>query len=101
MSNVIKEHEVMAGKLKAIGHPMRVALFHLLCNCETEGLSVKSLYQSLGIDQPTTSRHLAVMRNSGLISRRVTGGQTSYCLCFNDPFVKCLSGCFITNNKIE
>lgn len=91
----------MAGKLKAMGHPVRVALFHLLCNCKTEGLSVKSLHQSLGIDQPTTSRHLAVMRNSGLVSRRIAGRQTNYCLCLDDPFVRCLSGCFITNNKIE
>ena len=94
----MKDYEDIAEKFKAIGHPVRVALFHLLCNCPKQGLSVKHLYQTLGTDQASTSRHLAVMRNSGVVSRRTEQGRTLYCLCLDDPYIRCLSGCFMNNN---
>ncbi len=101
MKQQTPDFEDLTQKMKGMGHPVRMALFHLLCNCPEGGLRVKSMYHGLGLDQPTTSRHLAVMRNSGLVSRRVIAGQTTYCLCLNNPFVSCLSACFITKNKTE
>ena len=98
MEEQIIQFEELSEKFKAIGHPTRIALFQLLCNCPEKGLSVKSLYQTLQLDQPTTSRHLAVLRNSGMARRRQEHGQTFYCLCLSDPYVGCLSRCF-TNNK--
>ena len=94
------DFEKLAEKFKAIGHPVRVAMFQLLCHCPEEGLSVKGMYQTLGLDQPTASRHLAVMRNSGVVRRRTERGNTFYCLCLTDPDISCLSGCF-TNSKYK
>jgi len=95
------DFEKLAEKFKAIGHPVRVAMFQLLCNCSEEGMSVKGLYKTLGLEQPTASRHLAVMRNSGVVIRKVKAGRTRYCVCHEDQLVSCLSSCFITKSKIE
>ena len=95
--NIDFEH--LAEKFKAIGHPVRVAIFQLLCNCPEGGMSVKNMYQTLELDQPSASRHLGVMRNYGLVKRRTEHRHTFYCLYLTDPYVNCLSKCFTTEKS--
>jgi len=84
-----REFEILAEKFKAIGHPDRVAILNLLCTCNCSKLTVKSIYETLKLDQPGTSRHLIIMRKSGILKRIREGANTFYCLC-DDPHVECI-----------
>ena len=72
MSNVdinIGKLEMAAGKLRAISHPMRIAIIDLLAGGNK--LSVTEIYESLDIEQATASHHLNILKNKGvLISKR-------------------------------
>ncbi len=81
---------------KAIGHPVRVAILKLLCTCGCNRLTVKSIYEKLDIDQPSASRHLSIMRSTGLLERVQEAGSTFYCFCTSNLHVACINKCFDT-----
>jgi DNA-binding transcriptional ArsR family regulator len=61
--------------LKAIAHPMRIAIVEMLANDNT--LTVTEIYETLNIEQAVASHHLSIMKNKGvLISER--NGKNSY-----------------------
>ncbi len=61
---------------KSLGDPTRRGLFEHLC---LEGeQTVRSLTDRAGISQPAVSKHLAVLKNAGLIEGRQDGRQTYY-----------------------
>lgn len=69
---------------KAMAHPTRLRILDVLqqrewCVCE--------LTELIGADQSTVSRHLAVLRDAGLIADRREGVMTFY-----RPRVRCLEG---------
>jgi ArsR family transcriptional regulator len=94
MTSAVKDFEGLAEKFRAIGHPVRVAILNLLCTCDCPKLTVKSIYDTLKLDQPSTSRHLNIMRKSGMLKRIREGADTFYCLCNDDPHVECITRCF-------
>jgi len=49
-----------ASKLRAISHPMRIAIIDLLS--DGKQLSVTEIYESLNIEQATTSHHLNILK---------------------------------------
>jgi DNA-binding transcriptional ArsR family regulator len=58
-------YEMQAHSFKALGHPSRVAMVELMrngpvCSCEIEPV--------LGISQSSVAKHLAVLRDSGLVT---------------------------------
>jgi len=96
MTKKERDFEELAEKFRVIGHPSRLAILNLLCTCESGKLTVKSIYGTLKLDQPGTSRHLNIMRKSGILERIQEGVNTFYCLCSNDPHVACIAKCFDT-----
>ena len=61
---------------KALGDPTRRAIFERLCR---EGeQSVGALTARAGVSQPAVSKHLAVLRQAGLVRDRQDGRQTHY-----------------------
>ena len=58
--------------LKAFADPVRLRLLNLLSG-EWEEVCVCHLNESLGIPQPTVSRHLAYLRKHGLVVGRKEG----------------------------
>lgn len=61
---------------KSLSDPTRRALFERLCR---EGeQTVGTLTQWAGVAQPTVSKHLAVLKQAGLVSDRHEGRQTHY-----------------------
>ncbi len=68
----------LADALKAVAHPERLSILQLISLHEGEPLMVKDIYNLLGIDQSTTSRHLSMMKRSGLLIREVKDGNTYY-----------------------
>ncbi|MEQ8624426.1 MAG: metalloregulator ArsR/SmtB family transcription factor [Vicingaceae bacterium] len=94
MTENIQEFEGLAEQLKAIGHPIRLSIFHLLCTCGAERLKVKTIYEILKLEQASTSRHLDIMRRAGILERQREGNGIYYCLCDEDSGIACLRRCF-------
>jgi DNA-binding transcriptional ArsR family regulator len=61
---------------KSLSDPTRRALFERLCRDGEQ--TVGSLTQWAGVAQPTVSKHLAVLKQAGLVSDRHEGRQTHY-----------------------
>lgn len=61
--------------LKAIAHPMRIAIVEMLSG--DKSLTVTEIHEALSIEQAVASHHLSIMKNKGvLISER--NGKNSY-----------------------
>jgi len=72
----IERLEEVAAKLRAIAHPMRIAIMELL---ETEGeLNVTELYETLNIEQATASHHLNILKTRNVLGSRRAGKKTYY-----------------------
>ena len=66
--------EIAANMLKAIAHPMRIAILKHL-----EGgkkLTVTEIHELLGIEQSTTSHHLGILKDKGVLCARREGKNT-------------------------
>ena len=61
--------------LKALAHPVRVLVFEALAGYEK---TVGELVTMLGEKEANTSRHLAVLRNAGLVATRKEGLNVFY-----------------------
>jgi DNA-binding transcriptional ArsR family regulator len=73
--NDIHVFELHAELCRALGHSGRLQLVHLL----REGPQcVSSLADMTGLGQGTVSRHLAVLRNCGILSVQQKGRETHY-----------------------
>ena len=85
--------ESVSNMLKAIAHPMRIAILSLL---EKEPqMTVSDIHSKLGIEQASTSHHLGILKDKGiLISKRV--GKYSYYSLKHQNFAKvidCVDNC--------
>lgn len=83
----------LADKLRSMGHPARVAILNLLCTSRGNKLTVKSIYETLKLDQPSVSRHLNIMKNTGVLERIPSKGKIYYQIS-SDPDIKCIQKCF-------
>lgn len=75
---VTNNQNVMAGMLKAMAHPERLAIMNLLCMEKEKRLSVKLIYERLGLQQPVVSRHLNILKHAGVIKRQQEGQNVFY-----------------------
>ncbi|MEE4284520.1 MAG: metalloregulator ArsR/SmtB family transcription factor [Mariniphaga sp.] len=85
--------DTAANMLKAIAHPMRIAILKHL-----EGgkkLTVTEIHELLGIEQSTTSHHLGILRDKGVLCSKREGKNTYYYLKFEilSQIVDCLETC--------
>lgn len=67
---------------KALGDPKRIQMLYALADRPHK---VTDLASALSIPQPTASRHLTVLRNSGLVSTERDGTSVIYSLA--DPVI--------------
>ena len=74
--------ERIAEKLKALADPMRLRLLHTLQDGE---LRVTDLLAVVGTTQANVSKHLAVLRQAGLVATRRDGMSIFYRV--HDPMV--------------
>ncbi len=92
--------EAAANMLKAIAHPMRIAILSFLE--DDTSLTVTEIHERLGIEQSTTSHHLGILKDKGvLISKRV-GKNTFYSLKHTtlSHIVDCVSKCTDYTQKV-
>lgn len=87
--------EAAANMLKAIAHPMRIAILRFLEG--EKSLTVTQIHEKLGIEQSTTSHHLGILKDKGvLISKRI--GKNTYYSLKNENLshiVECVSKCSV------
>ncbi len=68
--------EKVAGMLKAIAHPMRIAILRYLDGGKQ--LTVTEIHALLGIEQSTTSHHLGILKDKGVLISKRDGKNTYY-----------------------
>ncbi|MDI6400779.1 metalloregulator ArsR/SmtB family transcription factor [Balneolaceae bacterium ANBcel3] len=61
----VQKLEHCASVLKAIAHPLRIAIIELLE--EYDSLYVSEIYEKLEIEQAVASHHLAILKNKGVV----------------------------------
>ncbi len=74
----ISKLELAAAKLRAISHPIRIAIIDLLANGES--LSVTEIYGALNIEQATASHHLNILKNKNVLISKREGKKIYYSL---------------------
>jgi DNA-binding transcriptional ArsR family regulator len=85
--------ETAAGMLKSIAHPMRIAILNLL-----EGgkkMTVTEIHEKLGIEQSSTSHHLGILKDKGVLCSRRDGKNTWYYLKNEmlSKIIECVNNC--------
>ncbi len=93
----IEMFESAASMLKAIAHPMRVAIIRLLE--EGDRKTVTEIHNILNIEQSTTSHHLGILKDKGVLSSQRNGKNTFYFLKHDSlkNIIACVSKCTPTN----
>lgn len=81
------KYETRTKVLKALAHPTRLKLVDVLS--EHDEVCVCDLTDAIGSDMSTVSRHLAQLRNAGIIESEKNGQMVFYRLR-----VKCLTSLF-------
>ena len=79
-----------AETLKSAAHPERIAILHLMCNCGSNQMMVKEIYEKLLLAQSITSRHLGIMKKSGLLRRQIKEGKIFYRFNKDNPVAQCI-----------
>lgn len=79
--------------LKAIAHPMRISILGFLEG--GKALTVTQIHELLGIEQSTTSHHLGILKDKGVLSSKREGKNTYYSLKHQNltQIIDCLSQC--------
>lgn len=67
------EAEQLAAQLKALADPTRIRLISMLATCDGGELCACDLPTALGKSQPTTSHHLKLLTDAGLVEREQRG----------------------------
>ena len=82
-----------ANMLKAIAHPMRIAILGFLEG--NKKLTVTQIHELLEIEQSTTSHHLGILKDKGVLSSKREGKNTYYFLKHQNliQIVECLNQC--------
>ncbi len=89
----VERLELAATMLKAMAHPVRIAILKHL-----EGgkkLTVTEIHELLQIEQSTTSHHLGILRDKGVLCARREGKNTYYYLKYEmlSQIVDCIHAC--------
>lgn len=93
----IEKLPVAAEMLKAIAHPMRIAIVSYLDGGVK--LTVTEIHERLGIEQSTTSHHLGILKNKGVLSSKRVGKNTYYFLKHQElrGLLDCIEKCSCIN----
>lgn len=85
--------EKASNMLKAMAHPIRIAILNHLE--DGKKLSVSQLHNLLKIEQSTTSHHLGIMKDKGILNSKREGKKIFYYIkdeSFN-KIIDCVGNC--------
>ncbi len=85
--------ENAAAILRAIAHPMRIAIINLLD--EGKRMTVTEIHQKLNIEQSTASHHLGILKDKGVLDCKREGKNTFYFVRHDSlhNIIDCVSKC--------
>lgn len=85
--------EKAANMLKAIAHPLRIAIVNQLE--DGKHLTVSEIHEKLGIEQSTASHHLGILKDKGVLTSKRDGKNTYYYLKHENlsNIVECVNKC--------
>jgi DNA-binding transcriptional ArsR family regulator len=91
----LEKLEIAASMLRAMAHPMRIAIVDLLT--VNKRLTVTEIYERLGIEQASASHHLNILKNKGLLESKREGKMIFYSLKHNrlTEIIECLDRCTV------
>lgn len=78
--------------IKSIGHPSRVEILFLLSK-KGPKMTVTEIYETLGLTQPETSRHLSILKNSSVLHCEKDGSNSYYFINEKYFFIHCIANC--------
>ncbi|MCK5080203.1 MAG: winged helix-turn-helix transcriptional regulator [Bacteroidales bacterium] len=89
----VNKLEMAASKLRAIAHPMRIAIIELLN--DKPKMSVTEIYTKLNIEQASASHHLNILKNKGVLVSKRDGKKIFYSLKSKSlkEIVDCINRC--------
>jgi ArsR family transcriptional regulator len=82
--------EMIAARFRALSEPMRLKILHALAQGE---MCVSRLTEKTGSGQANISKHLAVLLEAGMVSRRKSGLQVIYRIADSAILAQCESIC--------
>jgi ArsR family transcriptional regulator len=85
--------EKAAKKLSSLTHPARLEIIKMLD--KNEQMNVTAIYTEMKIDQPTVSRHLNILKSTGILLSKRDGQNILYSLNkeFLDDIIDCINKC--------
>lgn len=85
--------EKAANMLKAIAHPLRIAILNQLENGKK--LTVTEIHELLNIEQSTTSHHLGILKDKGVLASKREGKNSYYFFKHENltEILRCISQC--------
>lgn len=98
MTKELQQAELKAEVLKALAHPTRLMIVESLAKGERCVCELNELFDA---DHSTVSKHLAVLKQAGLVSDRKDGLKVYYsleCPCIMN-FIKCIADMILTRAK--
>jgi len=93
--NFTEKQNTIAGILKAMGHPARVAIVEYLLSVDT--CICGDIVNELPLSQPTVSQHLKELKMAGIIKGNVEG--TAVCYCIDEKAIEKLQKYFESISK--
>lgn len=82
--------ELIAHRFRVIGEPMRIKVLDVL---RDGALTVGEIAERLGASQQNVSKHLGVLHQAGIVSRRKEGTFVRYAIADESVFVLCEHVC--------
>ena len=82
--------EMIAARLRVIGDANRIRILDLLRDDE---LSVTQITERLGTSQQNASKHLGVLMQAGIVTRRKDGTSSFYSVADQDVYELCEQVC--------
>lgn len=91
----VEKLELAASKLRAIAHPMRIAIIDLLTI--NPKMTVTEIYEYLNLEQASASHHLNILKNKGLLDSKRDGKMIYYSLKFEHltEVIECINRCSV------
>jgi len=85
--------ESVANMLKAIAHPMRIAILGMLESGNK--MTVSEIHKQLGLEQSSTSHHLGILKDKGVLVSKRDGKNTYYSLKHENfaKVIECVGNC--------
>ena len=89
----VEQLEKAATMLRAIAHPMRIAIMNFLEDGQKR--TVTEIHEKLGIEQSTASHHLGILRDKGVLLASREGKNSFYSIKHNklSTLIDCINTC--------